>query len=445
MRTLFAILILTVACFGQGKQNVVQTGVVDARGANWLPPSATFASPPSSPATGSVYIFTDASAAGTCAGTGIFPALCRWSSGAWQAIGGGGGSGVAPVVATFDTSAGTCTSTAGSCVASTGPPITLTVTHGLNNAHVGGWVDDTGGIVGSNIVSAKASSANVFVWTFTAAQAGTATLFTGGMGPAGGTGPAGGNGSAGTAGAGYLATSTSSLATAGSGSKTFTTQAGLAYTAGARIGATSAGTGDWMEGVVTSYSGTSLVATMSDNSGTGTHADWNLNLIGRKGDTGAAGTGTGDASTNTSASVDGEVTLFSGTNGKLLKRATGTGYMKVASGVLGTPSAIPVGDIPSGVTLTVASGTSALGTGSIGANACASVVTTAATGTLSTDTINWTPNADIGGVTGYGAASTDGLIVYPYPTSGNVNFHVCNATGASITPGAVTLNWSVRR
>lgn len=41
----------------------------------------------------------------------------------------------------------------------------------------------------------------------------------------------------------------------------------------------------------------------------------------------------GDASTNTATSVDGEVALFSGTAGKTLKRATGTGIPKLASGV----------------------------------------------------------------------------------------------------------------
>lgn len=44
----------------------------------------------------------------------------------------------------------------------------------------------------------------------------------------------------------------------------------------------------------------------------------------------------GDASTNTSTSVDGEMTLFSGTTGKLLKRATQTGIIKATSGVIGT-------------------------------------------------------------------------------------------------------------
>ena len=46
--------------------------------------------------------------------------------------------------------------------------------------------------------------------------------------------------------------------------------------------------------------------------------------------------GSADASTNTSTSVDGEVVLFSGTGGKTLKRATGSGLALLSSGVLGT-------------------------------------------------------------------------------------------------------------
>lgn len=55
--------------------------------------------------------------------------------------------------------------------------------------------------------------------------------------------------------------------------------------------------------------------------------------VGDKGDTGASGAGTGDFSTNTSSSVDNEMVLFSGTGGKTAKRATGTGIIKVISGV----------------------------------------------------------------------------------------------------------------
>jgi hypothetical protein len=79
------------ACFGQGKQNIIQTGLVDAHGASWIFPGAMFASPPSTPATGSVYVFTDASAVGTCSGGGNALATCRWSGSAWAAVGGGGG------------------------------------------------------------------------------------------------------------------------------------------------------------------------------------------------------------------------------------------------------------------------------------------------------------------------------------------------------------------
>ena len=91
------------------------------------------------------------------------------------------------------------------------------------------------------------------------------------------------------------------------------------------------------------------------------------------------------------------------------------------------------------------SGTATLGTAEIAANACATAVTTAATGVATTDVISWTPNADLNAVTGYGKASTDGLIIYPYPTADNINFKVCNGTGVAITPGAASLNWRVIR
>lgn len=53
----------------------------------------------------------------------------------------------------------------------------------------------------------------------------------------------------------------------------------------------------------------------------------------------ASSSGTGDASTNTATSVDSEVALFSGTAGKTLKRATGTGLAALTSGVLSTVTA----------------------------------------------------------------------------------------------------------
>ena len=51
------------------------------------------------------------------------------------------------------------------------------------------------------------------------------------------------------------------------------------------------------------------------------------------------GTEYGDASTNTATAVDSEIAVFSGTGGKILKRATGSGVAKITSGVLGTATA----------------------------------------------------------------------------------------------------------
>jgi len=98
-----------------------------------------------------------------------------------------------------------------------------------------------------------------------------------------------------------------------------------------------------------------------------------------------------------------------------------------------------------GLTTTVASGTSALGTGAITSASCATVVTTAATNTATTDVISWGFNGDPTGVTGYTPVTTGALTIFAYPSANNVNFKVCNLTSASITPGAITLNWRVAR
>jgi len=52
------------------------------------------------------------------------------------------------------------------------------------------------------------------------------------------------------------------------------------------------------------------------------------------------GGGAGDVTTNTTSSVDSELVLFSGTTGKELKRATGTGWAYVTAGVLSVESTI---------------------------------------------------------------------------------------------------------
>lgn len=112
---------------------------------------------------------------------------------------------------------------------------------------------------------------------------------------------------------------------------------------------------------------------------------------------------------------------------------TSTGAGAVAYGTGGT------------VVYKIANGTAALGTSVIASAACASATTVAASGVLATDVIQTSFNSDPTGVTGYVPLTAGMLTVIPYPTTNNVNFKVCNNTGASITPGAITLNWRVDR
>lgn len=67
-------------------------------------------------------------------------------------------------------------------------------------------------------------------------------------------------------------TSTSSVAI-GTGSKTFTTQAGLGYTAGQPISVINT-TANWMTGTVSSYTGTTLIVTVTNTAGSGTKTSW---------------------------------------------------------------------------------------------------------------------------------------------------------------------------
>lgn len=151
---------------------------------------------------------------------------------------------------------------------------------------------------------------------------------------------------------------------------------------------------------------------------------------------GGAGTVNGALKANGSGTVSQAACTDLSDDGALCSVVAGTGVATAAAVATGAAGGFPV---------IIATGTSALGTSSISSGACATAVTTTATGTATTDVISWTPNADISAVTGYAPVTTGGLIIYPYPTSNNVNWKVCNPTSSSITPGAVTLNWRVVR
>lgn len=111
----------------------------------------------------------------------------------------------------------------------------------------------------------------------------------------------------------------------------------------------------------------------------------------------------------------------------------------------GTDFNIAVPAVNSRLTVTIASGTKALATSAITSATCTAAQTSTATGTLTTDTIIPTFNGDPTGVTGYVPLVSGMLSIIYYPTADTVNFKVCNNTSSSITPGAITLNWTVVR
>ena len=119
---------------------------------------------------------------------------------------------------------------------------------------------------------------------------------------------AGAQGPVGLTGPGYAATSVSSQTIGSSGTKTFTTQSGLAYSAGARVRAADAGAPatNYMEGVVSSYSGTTLAFTADRSVGSGTLTSWTINIAGDRG-----APGSGDmTSTNNLSDVSAKYTAY---------------------------------------------------------------------------------------------------------------------------------------
>lgn len=112
---------------------------------------------------------------------------------------------------------------------------------------------------------------------------------------------------------------------------------------------------------------------------------------------GADGAGTGDASTNTSSSVDSEIVLFSGTGGKTLKRASSTGILKAASGVIGTAaSGTDYAPATSGSSILKGSGSGGFSNASAGTDY---VAPSGALGTPSSGTLTNCTSLPVAGIT----------------------------------------------
>lgn len=164
----------------------------------------------------------------------------------------------------------------------------------------------------------------------------------------------------------YGGTSTTSFSI-GTGSKAFTTQAGLAYIVGSRVLAVSAAgpSTDFMGGIVTGYSGTTLTVLVDYVGGSGTHTDWQFTIGGATGPAGATGatgatgsTGAAGSNGTNGAGYGGtSTTSFSiGTGSKAFTTQAGLAYV-VGSRVRASSAAAPTVDYMEGVVTGYASTT----------------------------------------------------------------------------------------
>ncbi len=109
-------------------------------------------------------------------------------------------------------------------------------------------------------------------------------------------------------------TSVSSLSIA-TGSKVFVTQAGKQWALGQRLRAASDDGVKIMDGEVTAYAGTSLTLDVDYIESSGTHADWNISIVGERGATGATGsTGAAGQGVPTGGAIRQNLRKISATN-----------------------------------------------------------------------------------------------------------------------------------
>lgn len=172
--------------------------------------------------------------------------------------------------------------------------------------------------------------------------------------------PVNGNPGTGGTGAGYTATSTTNLTIANTGSVSPDTQAGLAYTAGARVRLASRA-GSWMEGILSAYaSGTgAMTVALDSSSGSGSHTDWDINLAGQPGISFAA-KGTFTCSNSVSTGVTEPAVL--GTS-VIILTPTNAAASKLIRGANASGKGLYVASIVSGSSFTVSTDDAAAAAG----------------------------------------------------------------------------------
>lgn len=150
---------------------------------------------------------------------------------------------------------------------------------------------------------------------------------------------------------------------------------------------------------------------------------------------GGAGTITGALKGNGSGTVS-QAACADLSNGTALCSTTpGTGVATAAGNNLSAAG---------GLTSTIFHGTAALGTSAISAGTCATAVNVTAANVATTDVVTAGFAADPTATTGF--LPTAMLTIVPYVASaGNIGVKVCNLTGSSITPSALTINVSAVR
>ena len=126
------------------------------------------------------------------------------------------------------------------------------------------------------------------------------------------------------------------------------------------------------------------------------------------------------------------------------------GYTPLAGPTFTGTVTIPSGANIAGYQPVIATGSTALATSSIASATCQTVTngttnSSAASGATTAMKILWTPAVSLQTITGFKVSTSGALSIDSYIPSGGgyIAFNVCNWTASPITPGAVTLNWSV--